>query len=213
MKIKYITFALAVTVTITSAPAQEKTPGYNHKIPEKIMTPDKVETSIGTLEFFDGMPKPDTVDKLYDNLLQLRGVETFLNGIPATSIEGLRLGHLDLGLDAYHKFMITDKLLDSSPLFLTGNTDTVYCSGFLDLKKDGAMVVEIPAKCGPGTVNDAYFRFVVDMGIPGPDRGAGGTAVTVAARDIGGQHPAGAGLIEQGRGDIVDVDLRPPPPG
>ena len=26
----------------------------------------------------------------------------------------------------------------------------------------------------PGTVNDAYFRFVVDMGGPGPDRGQGG---------------------------------------
>jgi len=24
------------------------------------------------------------------------------------------------------------------------------------------------------TVNDAYFRFVVDMGAPGPDRGKGG---------------------------------------
>lgn len=26
---------------------------------------------------------------------------------------------------------------------------------------------------GVGTVNDAFFRFVVDMGRPGPDRGEG----------------------------------------
>ena len=34
--------------------AQAVTPGFNHRIPESIMTPDKVETSIGTLRFFDG---------------------------------------------------------------------------------------------------------------------------------------------------------------
>lgn len=152
----------------------DATPGYNHKIPEKIMTPDTVETSIGTLNFFDGMPDEATVAKVYDNLDRLRGVETFLNGIPATSIEGLRLGHVDLGIETSNHFMIADKLCDSSPLFLTANTDTVYCSGFLHLDKDGPTVVEIPQGCGPGTVNDAYFRFIIDMGAPGPDRGEGG---------------------------------------
>ena len=28
----------------------QPTPGYNTRIPEKIMTPDKVETRLGTLE-------------------------------------------------------------------------------------------------------------------------------------------------------------------
>ncbi len=64
--------------------------------------------------------------------------------------------------------------MDSKALFLTGNTSTVYCTPFLDLKKDGPTVVEIPSGAGPGTVNDAYFRFVIDMGAPGPDRGKGG---------------------------------------
>lgn len=52
------------------------------------------------------------------------------------------------------------------PLFLTGNTDTLYVVGFLDLERDGPTVVEIPSGSGPGTVNDAFFRFVVDMGLP-----------------------------------------------
>jgi len=138
------------------------------------MTPDKVETSIGTLEFFDGLPTAETVETVYDNLDLMRGVETFLNGIPATSIEGLRLGVTGLGADSSNKAIIFDNLMDSSPLFLTGNTDTVYCAAFLDLKKDGPTVVEIPPKSGPSTVNDAYFRFVTDMGAPGPDKGKGG---------------------------------------
>ena len=165
------TLVLVLVFQISPVLSQEPTPGYNHKIPQKIMTPDRVETRIGTLEFFDGMPLPNTVDKLYENLLLMRGVDTFLNGIPATSIEGLREGHVELGIENSNHFMIADELCDSSPLFLTANTDTVYCSGFLHLDKDGPTVVEIPPGCGPGTVNDAYFRFVVDMGVPGPDRG------------------------------------------
>lgn len=174
MKATHIIIATTMATAGATAFAQTPTPGYNHHIPAKIMTPDKVETRIGTLEFFDGMPGNETVEKLYDNLLHIRGVETFLNGVPATSIEGLRLGHLDLGADASNKVVIFDKLADSAALFLTANTDTVYTSAFLDLQKDGPTVVEIPAKSGPGTVNDAYFRFVIDMGAPGPDAGKGG---------------------------------------
>jgi hypothetical protein len=80
--------------------------------------------------------------------------------------------------------------MDSAPLFLTGNTDTVYASAVLDLERDGPTVVEIPPGCGPGTVNDAWFRFVVDMGIPGPDQGNGGKYL-ILPPDYEGQTPAG----------------------
>ena len=150
------------------------TPNYNTHIPTKIMTPDKVETRIGTLEFFDGIPTKETAALVYDNLDFLRGIETFLNGVPAASLEGLRLGQMELGATECHQGVVFDDLMDSNPLWLTGNTDTVYCSVFLDLKKDGPTVVEVPAGAGPGTVDDAYFRFVIDMGAPGPDRGKGG---------------------------------------
>lgn len=172
----------------------EKTPGYNHPIPSKIMTPDKVETSIGTLEFFDGLPSAETVTTVYDNLDLLRGVETFLSGIPATSMEALRVGIIGLGADASNKALIFDELLNSDPLFLTGNTDTVYCTTFLDLKKDGPTVIEIPPKSGPGTVNDAYFRFVTDMGMPGPDRGKGGKYLILPPDYTGDLKPPEGGI-------------------
>jgi hypothetical protein len=155
-------------------PKTSPTPNYNTHIPAKIMTPDKVETRIGTLEFVDGIPTKETADLVYDNLDFLRGVETFLNGIPAASVEGLRRGAAELGATEYYQAIVFDDLMDSNPLWLTGNTDTVYCTVFLDLKKDGPTVVEIPAGAGPGTVDDAFFRFVIDMGAPGPDRGKGG---------------------------------------
>ena len=101
-------------------------------------------------------------------------METFLNGIPAASIEALRLGAASLGAKNSNQVLYFDELMDSKALFLTGNTSTVYAILNLDLKKDGPTVVEIPAGAGPGTVNDAFFRFVIDMGAPGPDKGKGG---------------------------------------
>ena len=147
---------------------------YKTEVPTKILTPDHVDSRLGGLEFYDGIPTQSTIDKVYDNIDFARGVDVFLNFIPATSIEGLRLGMIELGVDDYNKVMVLDKLLDAKGLFLTGNASTVYASTFFDLEKNGPTVVEIPAGAGPGTVNDAFFRFVVDMGAPGPDRKKGG---------------------------------------
>ncbi len=158
------------------------------------MTLDKVDTRVGTLEFFDGMPTPDTVKTVYDHLDFLRGVEVFLNFIPATSVEGIRLGMGEMKATQSNQVLILDKLMDSDPLFLTGNTDTVYASVILDLQKDGPTVVEIPPKCGPGTVNDAFFRFVTDMGIPGPDKGKGGHYLILPPDYDGNLNPPVGGM-------------------
>lgn len=174
-----VSAAAIVVAASACATAQEPPPGYNTPIPESIRTPDRVETRIGTLEFFDGMPDAKTVDRVYDHLDLIRGVETFLVGIPATSLEGMRRGMVEMGASESHQVVLFEQLMDSNPLFLTGNTDTVYASAILDLERDGATVVEIPPRCGPGTVNDAFFRFVVDMGMPGPDRGEGGKYLIV----------------------------------
>ncbi len=162
-----------------AAHAQTPTPGYNNEIPEQILTPDSVETRLGTLNFVDGVPTEETTTLVYDNLDFLRGVEVFLNFIPAASVEAIRLGNAEMGATKSNQVVIMDELMDSSPLFLTGNTDTVYASAMLDLEVDGPTVVEIPPGSGPGTVNDAFFRFVVDMGGPGPDQGKGGKYLIV----------------------------------
>ncbi len=170
---------IVIAMTATGAYAQEKTPGFNQQIPEKIMTPDKVETPMGALSFVDGVPTPETTQKLYDNLDYMRGVEVFLNFIPASSMEGLRIGAIESGASKTNQALIFDRLMDSNPLYLTGNTDTVYCMMFLDLEKDGPTVIEIPPGVGPGTVDDAFFRFVIDMGGPGPDAGKGGNYLII----------------------------------
>lgn len=186
------------------------------EIPAKIQTPERVETRIGTLEFQDGFPSAETTERLFDHLDFMRAVEVFLQCVPAASLEAMRAGMAGLGIDACNKVAIADDLLDSHPLFLTGNTDTVYVSGILDLERDGPTVVEIPPDCGPGTVNDAWFRFVIDMGRPGPDRGQGGTYL-IAPVDYDGPVPEGAFLARSPsninwlilRGLLVDGSPKP----
>jgi hypothetical protein len=114
---------------------------YNTEIPENILTPDRVESRIGTLEFYDGIPTKKTAELVYDNLDFLRGIETFLNGIPAASLEAFRIGQEKIGAGNSNQVMIFDQLMDSKSLFLTGNASTVYVSTFLNLKKDGATVI------------------------------------------------------------------------
>ena len=56
------------------------------------MTPDRVSTRLGTLEFFDGMPTDATAAMVLEHLTFLRAVEVFLSTIPAASLEAMRAG-------------------------------------------------------------------------------------------------------------------------
>lgn len=164
--------ALASAIFLSYSYAQS---AYNTEIPKNIMTPDTVKIDgIGTLKFFDGFPDAVSTKILYNNLYRSRAMEAFINFIPMASAEAMRAGLVSAGATSANKIILFQKLMDSNSLFLTGNTDTVYALAVLDLQKGGPIVVEIPPGAGPGTVNDAYFRFVVDMGGPGPDKGKGG---------------------------------------
>ncbi|MCU7528151.1 DUF1254 domain-containing protein [Prescottella equi] len=134
--------------------------------------PDSVRTPIGTFEFFDGVPVPETTKRLYDGLDFLRGIEVFLNAVPGASLVAMRRGFRSVGIDGLGTIAYTDPRANSGSYFLTPNTETTYATMFFDLR-DGPVVVEPPAEslC---VVDDFWFRYVADMGIAGPDRGKGG---------------------------------------
>ncbi len=189
--------------------AEEPTPGYNTKIPEGLLTPDKYPTRVGDIEFFDGIPKPATAEALYNHLDYIRGVQTFLNGMPAASMEAIRRSQVVDGKTQSNRILIFDDLMDSNPLFLTGNTDTVYLSTILDLKADGPTVIEVPPGTGPGTVNDAFFRFVVDTGPPGPDAGKGGKYLILPPDYDGDLDPSVGGMEAEVDGETYFVAKSP----
>jgi hypothetical protein len=145
-------------------------------IPAEITTPDSVETRLGTLKFFDGFPDKETTQKLYDNLDFQRGVQAFLVCIPGASASALRHAFREIGPDN-ETFILFENLMDSKGLFLTGNTESIYVWGWLNLK-DGPMVLETPPKV-LGMVDDFWFRNVIDFGNAGPDQGKGGKFLIV----------------------------------
>ena len=78
---------------IPTVDAPSKKYKYETNTPESITTPDRIETRIGILEFFDGFPTKKTVTLVYDNLDFMRGVEAFLIAMPAASIHAMREGY------------------------------------------------------------------------------------------------------------------------
>ena len=81
------------TLTKPSAAAQAARP-----IPPSITTPDKVESRIGTLEFRDGMPSQETLDKVYDHLDFTHAFEAFVNSVQGVSMHAVHAGFLDAGV-------------------------------------------------------------------------------------------------------------------
>ena len=161
-----VTFALPNMVAAEAASA----------IPPSLVTPDKVQSRIGTLEFKDGAPSKATLEKVYDNLDFTFALRAFSDTLQGVSIHAVRKGLHDIGVKD-NEVIVFSKLMDAKSLFLTANADTIYVIGSLDLTK-GPMVIEVPPEV-LGTVQDAWFRWVIDMGLPGPDRGLGGKYLIV----------------------------------
>ncbi|MHC5180329.1 MAG: DUF1254 domain-containing protein [Planctomycetota bacterium] len=157
MSIMILTVAMAIVLFAGSAFAE-----VSEETLESIMTPDAVETSIGTLNFLDGAPFPETAEKVYDYLDTTRAMDAFMKGMPGASLKALIDGAHSIGAVQAHEIMIFDKLMGAESLFLTGNSSTVYCIPDLDLKRDGPTVVEVPDGL-LGAANDAWFRFINNL--------------------------------------------------
>ncbi len=162
-------------------------------VPHAVTTPSMVEVGIGALEFTDGYPTSKTAAKLRDHLDYLHGVETFMNTIQGVSLYAAREGFLGVGvMDG--DVLIFSELMDSRSLFLTANADTVYFLGFLDLS-DGPLVMETPTDT-LGLIDDMWFHWITDFGIPGADRGQGGTYLLLPP-DYDGPVPEGGAFVRQ----------------
>jgi hypothetical protein len=144
---------------------------FETPIPPSIAAPDQVETRLGTLRFFDGFPDKATAEKIYDNLDFQRGVQAYLAALPAVSVEAFRRAVTEFG-PVNQTVLISERLLDSKSLFLTANTTTPYTVLYLDTT-DGPLVLEAPPEV-LGPIDDAWFRWVTDVGFTGPDKGKGG---------------------------------------
>ena len=185
MKVPLILASLAIAFAWSSTgTAQYK---MSTPIAPGVATPDKLETSIGTLTMSDGNPDAATVQKIYDNLDQSRALQAYLLAIPIVNQAGMRDSIRQFGPDNQTN-VIWETLVDPKTVELTANDNTVYSFIWLDTHK-GPLVVEIPPKV-LGGIDDFWYRWVADVGITGADKGQGGKYL-ILPPGYTGEVPAG----------------------
>lgn len=145
---------------------QTKTP-----VPPGIESPPEVRSRIGLLRFFDGVPDDATAETLFDNLDFQRAVQAYLLALPALDMAAMRKALLAWG-PANSTMCVWEDLMHPRTVWLTTNTSTSYSGVCIDLH-DGPLVIQAPPGVF-GAINDVWERWVVDIGLTGPDKGQGG---------------------------------------
>jgi hypothetical protein len=140
---------------------------------------------LSDLPFDGGYPTKEGIATLKDELLFQRGVQTYIWALPALNMYAMKEGSERTFGKGYNVLPIWKDRLNAKTLVTTPNSDVIYAMGYLDLKKDGAMVIEVPPGL-QGILDDFFQRPICserkiggrdwcgDVGLPGPDKGKGG---------------------------------------
>lgn len=116
-----------------------------------------VDTRIGKIDLQAGYPSEASVTKLYDELDFQRAVQVYIWAIPTVALDSLRIANKrDWGVD-YNGVGIVDRFTTPAVVALTGNSTTIYAASFINLERDGPVVVDSP----PGAAGD-----IVRVGFP-----------------------------------------------
>src|SRR5262245_22735423 len=157
--------------------------------PHGWLNSETLKTRFGEFEFKDGYPAGDTAERLFEVQKLNRAIEVYLTQMMPVSEIAVREGLRAFGQKKPQQLVIWEDLMDAGTVLLTANTETVYAVAHLNLKADGATVIEAPPKM-LGLIQDGLQRYIVDVGMLGPDKGAGGKFL-VLPPDYKGEEPKG----------------------
>ncbi|WP_232231931.1 DUF1254 domain-containing protein [Burkholderia sp. WSM2230] len=140
--------------------------------------------SLASLPFKEGYPTKDEASILSDELLFQRATQVYLWALPAVNLYAMKEGSEGAFGAGYTVFPVWKRRLDTKTVIPTPNSDVIYALGYIDVGKNGPMVIEVPAK-QQGILNDFWQRpiegptidgttYAGDVGFAGPDRGNGG---------------------------------------
>jgi len=136
---------------------------------------------LANLPFDEGRPTKETAQTLRDELLFERAVQTYLWAMPLINTLGMQVGSEKTFGAGYNVLPIWKQRLDAKTLVTTPNSDVLYAMSYVDLGKDGPLVMEAPPML-QGILLDYWQRpipvdggkFFGDVGFAGPDGGKGG---------------------------------------
>ena len=158
-------------------------------------------TSLADIPFPGGYPSQDNITALHDELAFQRGVQSYIWALPALNMYAMKEGSEAKFGAGYNVLPIWKERLNAKTLVTTPNSDVIYAMGYLDLKKDGPMVIEAPPGL-QGILDDFFQRPICsigeiegrqwcgDVGLPGPDKGKGAKYLIVPP-DYTGDIPKG----------------------
>ncbi|MFY0627638.1 MAG: DUF1254 domain-containing protein [Reichenbachiella sp.] len=176
----------------TTVDVQEQTQStskYGANVPDHLFTPNAVQTKYaGQLEFVDGFPTNETLKKANYFMDVARAFELFESGMATASMYAMLHGHREIGVTPNKTIALTEQLMDAKSLWLTPNTTTPYAHAEVDVK-NGPIVIEVGSPV-ISIVDNAYFKYVGDIGMGGPDKGKGGKYLIVG-NDYEGDIPEG----------------------
>lgn len=144
------------------------------------MTSVAPHTTTGDYAFEHGYPTDHDLARAHDEADFQRAVTAYRFWYPTVSAEGIFQGSRDIGVPDGKVIGIS--AADPHQIGFTLNSDTPYGSAALDLTH-GPVVVELPPGPYIGLVNDRHQRWIMDLGIPGPDGGYGGKHVILPPGD------------------------------
>ena len=67
------------------------------EIPPGITTSDEVQTRLGNLHFFDGVPDKESVQKVYNFLDFQHAFQAYMSGVQIASMDAIRKGIEEFG--------------------------------------------------------------------------------------------------------------------
>ena len=157
--------------------------------------------ALAAIPFTEGYPSREAIATLKDELIFQRAVQTYLWALPALNIFAMKEGSEKVFGKGYNILPIWKQRLNAKTLVTTPNSDVIYAMGYLDLKEDGPMVIEVPPGL-QGILDDFFQRPICsegliegrawcgDVGLPGPDHGKGGNYL-ILPPDYSGKPPEG----------------------
>jgi hypothetical protein len=137
-----------------------------------------------TLPFANGYPTTEIAAKLNDELLFQRATQVYLWALPAVNLMAMKEASERAFGAGYNVFPVWKERLNAKTLVETPNSDVIYAMTYVDVGKDGPLVIEIPPQ-QQGILDDFWQRpipgptvdgktYAGDVGLPGPDKGKGG---------------------------------------
>ncbi len=171
----------------------------------------KVDTPIGTLEFSNQYPSKESVDTLLDSMDFHGATQAYLWGLPIASSANFQY-YLDDVFKVRQGELVKFVSLEDKLGILTANATTPYILATADLEKIGPYVIELPAGNTAGLVDDFWQRPIIDIGLPGPDKGKGAKYL-ITPPGYAGEKPAGYSVFESPTKNIfIGIRLLDPDP-